>query len=474
MKEAEMKGGNNTTTSGFKITILLPCLLSLFLATALITSAIAGCSRGNGGGGDALTTRAREIVDYLVVGDYAYVVESFDATMQEALPTDQLEQAWDSLLQKAGSLQEISGVRIITSGANEVAFVTCRFENMYTDVKIVFDDDMKIAGLFFVPTQGSSEYEPPAYIDPDSFTEQEVTVGNGEWSLPGTLTMPKGEGPFPAVVLVHGSGPNNRNEGGSLIAPFRDLAWGLASQGIAVLRYDKRTLVYQDRLAAQGGDITVWEETVDDAAAAVDLLLLTEDIDASNVFVLGHSLGGMLIPRIAGVSPQARGFVILAGVARPFEDLLLEQTEYIASLDGVVTPDEQAMLDQTRKAVAKVKSPDLSPSTPASELPFGAWGGYWLDLRGYDPADSARGIGRPVLILQGGRDYQVTMEDFQRWEDALSAMPNVTFKTYSDLNHLFVTGTGKSVPSEYNLPGHVAQEVVDDIASFIKDNLAGG
>jgi hypothetical protein len=275
------------------------------------------------------------------------------------------------------------------------------------------------------------------------------------------------------VVLVHGSGPNNRDEGGDLIAPFRDLAWGLASQGIAVLRYDKRTLVYQDQLAAQGGEITVWEETVDDAAAAVDLLSHTEGIDPANVFVLGHSLGGTLVPRIAGVSPQARGFVILAGAARPFEDLILEQTEYIASLDGAVTPDEQASLDQLRKAVAKVKSPELSPDTPASGLPFGAWGGYWLDLRGYDPAEAARSIGRPVLVLQGERDYQVTMEDFSRWQGALSGMPNVTFKTYPDLNHLFITGTGKSVPAEYNQPGHVSQAVVEDIASFIKGNLAG-
>ncbi|MEW6554144.1 MAG: alpha/beta hydrolase [Actinomycetota bacterium] len=313
----------------------------------------------------------------------------------------------------------------------------------------------------------------PDYADPGSFTEQEVTVGNGEWSLPGTLTMPGGDGPFPAVVLVHGSGPNNRDEGGDLIAPFRDLAWGLASRGIAVLRYDKRTLVYQDELAAQGGKITVWEETVDDAAAAVELLLRTEGIDAGNVFVLGHSLGGMLIPRIAGASPRARGFVILAGVARPFEDLILEQTEYIFFLDGEITPNEQASLDQLRTAVDLVKSPGLSPSTPASELPFNTWGGYWLDLRGYDPAGSARSIDRPILVLQGERDYQVTMDDFSRWEQALSGMPNVALRTYPDLNHLFITGTGKSVPAEYNQPGHVSQEVVDDIASFVKANLAG-
>ena len=440
---------------------------SLCLTAILILSIIAGCGGVQGTSDDDASARAYKIVETIAAGDYAAAVEAFDDTMQQSLPPDLLEQAWDSLVGKAGSFQEIFGTRISTAGETKVVFVTCRFEKSLMDVKIVFDRDLKVAGLFFVPTQSTSDYQPPAYVNPDSFTEQEVTVGSGEWSLPGTLTMPKGEGPFPALVLVHGSGPNNRDESLGPIAPFKDLAWGLSSQGIAVLRYDKRTLVYQDKIAALGGDVTVQEETVDDAVAAVDLLLKTDGIDADNVFVLGHSLGGMLIPRIAAAAPEARGFIILAGAARPLEDLVLEQTIYIVSLDGVTTPEEQAMLDQLRAVVAKVKDPGLAPSTPAAELPFGVTGRYWLDLRGYDPAESAKGIDRPVLVLQGERDYQVTMADYQRWNDALSGMPDVTFKTYPDLNHLFIPGTGKSTPAEYGLPGHVPEEVVDDIAAFI-------
>ncbi len=185
-----------------------------------------------------------------------------------------------------------------------------------------------------MPAQVVTEYEPPSYVDTSAFTESEVTVGSGEWALPGTLSMPVGEGPFPAVVLVHGSGPNNRDEGFGPVSPFKDLAWGLASRGIAVLRYDKRTLVYQAELAAGGGDLTIEDETIDDAAAAVELLLNTEGIDPQAVFVLGHSLGGMVIPRIAAAAPDARGFIVLAGPARPMEDLILEQTEYILGLDG--------------------------------------------------------------------------------------------------------------------------------------------
>lgn len=448
-------------------------VLTIALSPVLLLSNIAGCG-GAGGtsstGNDEMTAMARSLVETVAAGDYAAAVENSNEAMRQTVTPDQLQQAWDSLLQQIGPFQEISGTSTSTASGMEVVLVTCRFEKASLDVKIAFDQDKKVAGLFVVPTQNATAYQPPAYVDPDSFTERDVTVGSGKWSLPGTLTMPKREGPFPAVVLVHGSGPNNRDESIGPNAPFKDLAWGLSAQGIAVLRYDKRTLVYPFQI---GGDITVWEETIDDAAAAVDLLLQTEGIDHDNIFVLGHSLGGLLIPRIAPVAPQARGFIILAGGTRPLEDALLEQSMYLASLDGVITPEEQAMLDQLRAQVAKVKDPDLSPSTPKEELPLGIGARYWLDLRGYDPAESARDISRPILVLQGERDFQVTMVDYQRLRDALSGMPNVTFKSYPDLNHLFIAGTGKSTPSEYNLPGHISEEVVDDIASFVRDKLAG-
>lgn len=175
----------------------------------------------------------------------------------------------------------------------------------------------------------------------------------------------------------------------------------------------------------------------------------------------------MLIPRIATASPEAHGFVILAGAARPIEDLIMEQTEYLDSLDGVITPEEQAQLDQLRVLVEWMKGPELKSNTPAYQLMMGFSGRYWLDLHGYQPADEAKSIARPVLVLQGERDYQVTMADFSLWQQALSGMPNVTFITYPDLNHLFMTGTGKSTPQEYSQPGHVSQDVVEDIAAFI-------
>src|SRR5262249_57372826 len=124
--------------------------------------------------------------------------------------------------------------------------------------------------------------------------------------------MRAGAGPFPGVGLAHGSGPNDRDETIAQNKPFKDLALGLASRGIAVLRYDKRTKVYPAKMAGLAG-LTVKDEVVDDAIAAASMLRSQPRIDPARVFVLGHSLGGMLVPRIAAADAKLAGVIVMAG-----------------------------------------------------------------------------------------------------------------------------------------------------------------
>ena len=159
-------------------------------------------------------------------------------------------------------------------------------------------------------------------------------------------------------------------------------------------------------------------------------------IDGQRIFVVGHSLGGMLVPRIADLDSGIAGFIIMAGATEPIEDMMLVQTSYVSMLDGVVTEGEQAVLDQLILQVDRVKA--LSDSSPATEFILGAPAPYWLDLRGYDPASAAADIDRPMLVLQGERDYQVTSDHLERWREALSSSDDVEFAVYPTLNHLFI------------------------------------
>jgi dipeptidyl aminopeptidase/acylaminoacyl peptidase len=347
------------------------------------------------------------------------------------------------------------------------ARVPLLFYNAAQQLKVVREGAESLAEAALASAPKPAEYQPPTYAVASSFHEQEVTVGaNSEWPLPATLTLPNGNGPFPAIVLVHGSGPGDRDETQLANKPFKDLAWGLASQGIAVLRYDKRTRVHSEKLKLSG--FTVKDETIDDALAAVALLRRTSQIDPKRVFVLGHSLGGALVPRIGLADPaNIAGFIVFAGATRPLEDEFVRQYEYIYGLDGQITPNEQAEIEGYKRQRARIKQ--LSPADASSkEMLFYAPVSYWLDLRGYFPPNVALKLKQPLLILQGERDYNVTMESFGDWQRVLGKRADVSFKSYPKLDHLFYEGTGPATDADYARPRNIPKYVIDDIAAWIK------
>ncbi len=412
---------------------------------------------------------ARTFVLTLAKEDFAAAVKTFDETMTKVMPADKLETTWKQVTRQAGPFKKQLDTRTEKTGKYEIVHVACDFDKAKLDVRVVFDNAGHIAGLFIHPTKGSIEYKAPAYAKPDAFVERTLIVGEGgDWPLPGTLTLPKGEGPFPAVVLVHGSGPHDRDETIGPNKPFRDLAWGLASQGVAVLRYEKLTHHHKEKVAEIGDKLTIHEEGIRDAVAAVALLRRQKEIDGKRIFVVGHSLGAILAPRIGTLDPAIAGLVLLSGSPRPLEDIILEQMTYLMSLKGDLTDEDKKELETIRKQVSRVKEKNLTAETPATELPLGAPGTYWLALKSYDAAATAAKLKIPMLVLQGERDYQVTMVDFAAWKTALGARANVRFKSYPTLNHLYMEGTAKATPADYEKAGHVAPEVIDDVAAWVK------
>jgi dienelactone hydrolase len=387
--------------------------------------------------------------------------------MKKVLPADKLEATWKQIVRGAGPFKKITGYRTESAGKYDYVYAICQFEKTELEVKVVFTPEKLVTGLFIQESKKNYDFKPPSYAKQDSFRETDLTVGSGEWLLPGNLTLPKGDGPFPAVILVQGSGPNDRDETLGPNKPFRDLAWGLATKGIAVLRYEKRTRQYGPKVATLK-EFTFKEEVVDDVLEAAALLRKEKAIDPKRIFVLGHSLGATVAPRIAELDEHIAGLVLLAGTSRPLEDVVIEQIEYIYSLLGPLSDDRKEELAKLKKAVERVKDPNLAPDTPALELPLGVPATYWLALREYDCKATAAKVNRPMLVLQGERDYQVTMDDFNGWKKALESRSDVRLKSYPKLNHLFMDGEGKAKPQEYEKPGYVSEEVVNDVAEWVK------
>ena len=419
-----------------------------------------------------LTGEGRAVVELLVREDFAGASKNFDAQMKEALSPAKLAAGWKALISQVGAFKRIVGVKMEKTPRADVAVVTCEFEKSGINIHLSFDAERRVAGLFFMPASLSKEaYRAPAYVNPAAFQEREVRVGTGEWAVPGTLTLPTvGRAPFPAVVLVHGSGSHDRDETIGVNKPFRDLAQGLASRGIAVLRYDKRTHTHGAKLMGGAADtFTVKEEVIDDALAAAALLRQTEGVNPKRIFLLGHSLGAMLAPRIARADARLAGLILLAAPSRPLEDVIVAQFTHLFSADGTISGEEQAQLERIKEQVARLKSPQLSAETPAASLPFGLPARYWLSVRNYHPAAEARTLKLPMLVMQGERDYQVTFgEDFAGWR-ALSPSKRVELKSYPKLNHLFFEGEGRmSTPAEYARTGNIPAYVVEDIALWVK------
>lgn len=407
---------------------------------------------------------ARHTLDLLLAGKYTELQPLLTPLGRERLTPDFLRDKVGVEIRSFGKLSSIGKPVRAVEGKNTLVSFPCQFTATTVNIQLTVNESQQIAGLYLRPPNAPLPpvRQQPAYVKRGAFTEREISLGADPWKLGGTLTTPTGNGPFSALVLVHGPGPNDRDETLYSNRIFKDLAEGLASQGIAVLRYDKRTKVYGDRMSDL--DYTVEQETVADAALALAFLRTQPGIDPRRVSLLGHSFGGYLAPRIAARDAKVAGIILLAANARPIEDVTLDQFTYVARLAGGPTPEAQKRLDALKAEVIKVKA--LSPGKSNPPVVMGLRSAYLLDLKTYDAPAAAKRLAIPILVLQGERDFQVNMSNLTLWKQSLGN--TATYKTYPALNHLFIAAEQKSTPAEYRVPGNVAAEVITDIATWLK------
>ena len=422
------------------------------IATALLL-VLAGLTKAQTPTTELKFLQALEQSEY----DAAHAMFSEDVAAQ--LSRDQLQQIWNSLPAQAGEYHGHGPARVEPSETGRLVVFRLDFATVDLDARINVNEAGRIDGFWIVP---AVEPESEAAVETSNKPAERELLVNDE--LPALLTLPEGDGHFPAVVLVHGSGPGDRDQTLGPNKPFRDLAHGLAKHGIASLRYDKRTRVAPESLPAA---FTVEHEVLADARAAIDLLQSHDAINPEQIYAAGLSLGGLLAPRIGQSRPDLAGLVLLAAPARGIEVIVPEQLRYISGLDGEITDIEAAQLAQIEAQAAAVADYDDPDSAEPGLL--GVPQSYLLDLRDYDPVATAQSLQLRMLILQGGRDYQVTVaDDFSRWQQAFGPNERVELKQYPNLNHLFMAGEGMAKPAEYMMDGGgFSAQAIEDIAAWI-------
>jgi hypothetical protein len=327
---------------------------------------------------------------------------------------------------------------------------------------------------------------------PYPYLEEEVTFENGDVTLAGTLTIPKGEGPFPAVALVTGSGPQDRNEEIFEHKPFMVLADHLSRAGIAVLRYDDRGT------GESGGTFgTSTSETfMTDALAAVSFLAEQERIDKKRVGIAGHSEGGLIAPMAAARSKDVAFIVIMAGPGVPGKEILVRQVGLLSKAAGVddetaasIQSAQQRALDlitegadteTVRAQIKKLVETQMGAETAGLEQTVdrsmleltSPWFRYFL---GYDPRHDLEKLKKiPVLALNGEKDLQVDpKQNLPEIEKALKKAENkdVTIVELPSLNHLFQTADSGAVSEYYTIEETMSPKALDLIRDWIAERF---
>jgi len=387
--------------------------------------------------------RARDLIAALAVGSADLAETNFNQRMRSALPPQLLLAQWQGLQTRHGAF---ASWRIVNRdhpvGRNRFTFELVFSQRVIYCMVVVEPSTHEVIGLFFAKTQ----HEANPGNEPDPAVHEE-TLSVGPLALPASWALPvAARPPLPAVLLVSGSGANDRDESIAVAKPFRDLAYGLAKRGIATLRYDNRSFAHPE-LSPDPGRATVEDEVLTDAVAALQLLRKRPEVDPERVFVVGHSLGALLTPEIAQRGGGVAGLVLLAAPGRPLEQIVLEQ------LKAMQPGADFSGLERQVQAL---------PNLPAATPLLGMSAGYWRDLDRRDEMAIAVALGRPVLLLRGSVDRNVAAVDHERWLSALSGRVSVKSDTLPGLNHFLLSAT------ETAGQRHVAPEAIAAIAGFIQ------
>ena len=391
-----------------------------------------------------------------------------DYEMNRILGTNGLEELWDACIMQFGPLLKIHESKAEQIDTLFITRTKVEFEKKSWILKIVFNAQKSISGIFIEPLK--MPYESPAYADESLFYEYKKTLPDPKFPVDGLLSIPKKGKQIPAIIILAGSGPNDKDLVIGSKRIYKDLAWGIASQGVAVFRFDKRTFTYGKTLA-NDPNVSIDDEYSKDVLLAVNMLKAQAEIDPKQIYLFGHSLGGHILPYLAANVKGIRGFIGFGANYSSLPELMAYQADFLAQ--DLPAHQQKAYLDLKQKAL--YARDRLSLNSCADSLPDGLSPIYLLSLNQAAPQNHLKSLGKkPFLFIQGTKDYQVPTSELAKWQEAVLKVKNAQVKYVSleNINHIGAEETGKMGPASYEKPGNVSPLLIHEIVKFVKAQKA--
>jgi pimeloyl-ACP methyl ester carboxylesterase len=431
-----------------------------------------------------LSPIAREALTELASGNVSKFYARFDETMKTALPEAKLQETWKAITAQAGDFKSQGAIRQDKSGAYDIVLITCQFDKAVLDVRLVFNAQRQLSGLFFAPGS-SNQVRPQDPKAPFPYRQEEVAYESLEQGikLAGTLTFPSSDGPFPAVLLITGSGAQNRNEEIMGHKPFLVLADYLTRRGIAVLRVDDRGVGG----SSAGPPTATSRNFAQDVLAGIAFLKSRREVNPNRIGLIGHSEGGIIAPMVAAQSPDVAFIVLMAGTGvkgdevlteqgklllranGAGEDLIQENTKVQKALFAVIksTSDNEVAEKQVRESLSTMNPTIRDAALAQLNMALSPWMRYFVT---YDPQPALEKVKCPVLAINGEKDLQVPPgQNLPAIEKALRAGGNKDFKAVelSGLNHLFQTCKTGSVAEYQQIEETISPTALDLMGNWI-------
>lgn len=402
----------------------------------------------------------KQAAELLQKSEFEKLHALFSDDIAATLSSKQMEKSFSGLLKQFGKLNKIEELQVKETAEGNYYQQAVSFDKGKFFLTFTLNQKESFTSFMLKPYQPNYKWTFPSYAKGKyEYSQEEITVGDS-LALNGKMTIANGTNEI-VVVFVHGSGPNDMDESLGPNKLFKDLAFGLAANGIASIRYNKRTYDYPSQMARQANSLTIQLVVIDDAVNAVKL---ARENGAKKVILLGHSIGGYCTPMIAEVA-QPDAVIVLAGNVSPLEVLLVPQYEHIKNNDSSKQIND-LQIAMIRTQVKRIQENDYNTETASPLLPLGLPASFWLSLKDYQPQKIAKKQAFPYLILNGERDYQVTPREANRWKNGSKNKHSKTI-FYPKLNHMFFEGEGICLPSEYEKEGHFSEYALKDIIGWI-------